>query len=154
MPDANEPPDGENDEMELTMAPSPTVSPSADAPVLLVIDDDTAIRTMLVHALGKTYTIYEAKDGQEAWEILEVIPTPDGIVCDLMMPRLDGMSLAKLLRRDKVLQRIPILFLTAKGGAMDVVAGINAGARHYVTKPFKVADVIAKVGHMTSRKAR
>jgi DNA-binding response OmpR family regulator len=49
---------------------------------------------------------------------------------------------------------VPILFLTAKGGAMDVVAGINAGARHYVTKPFKIADVVAKVASMTSRTKR
>jgi DNA-binding response OmpR family regulator len=45
--------------------------------------------------------------------------------------------------------RLPILFLTAKGAPLDFVAGINAGARHYVTKPFKVADVVAKVKSMT-----
>jgi DNA-binding response OmpR family regulator len=109
---------------------------------------------MLIHTLGRTYTIYEARDGQEAKEILDAIPTPDGIVCDVMMPRLDGVELAKLLRRDKVLQRIPILFLTAKGSTMDVIAGINAGARHYVTKPFKISEVVAKVTAMTARKPR
>ena len=136
------------------MAPSPVTSPKDDAPVLLVVDDDAAIRQMLIHTLGRTYTIYEARDGLEAKEILDAIPTPDGIVCDVMMPRLDGVELAKLLRRDKVLQRIPILFLTAKGSTMDVIAGINAGARHYVTKPFKIAEVVAKVTAMTARKPR
>jgi DNA-binding response OmpR family regulator len=146
------PPTSGDDEIELNMAPSPAVSPGDDAPVLLVVDDDPAIRAMLLHTLGKTYTIYEARDGQEAKEILEAIPAPDGIVCDVMMPRLDGVELAKALRKDKVLQRVPILFLTAKDGAMDVIAGINAGARHYVTKPFKIADVVAKVALMTGKK--
>jgi DNA-binding response OmpR family regulator len=146
------PPTSGDDEIELNMAPSPAVSPGDDAPVLLVVDDDPAIRAMLLHTLGKTYTIYEARDGQEAKEILEAIPAPDGIVCDVMMPRLDGVELAKALRKDKVLQRVPILFLTAKDGAMDVIAGINAGARHYVTKPFKIADVVAKVALMAGKK--
>ena len=146
------PPTSGDDEIELNMAPSPAVSPGDDAPVLLVVDDDPAIRAMLLHTLGKTYTIYEARDGQEAKEILEAIPAPDGIVCDVMMPRLDGVELAEELRKDKVLQRVPILFLTAKDGAMDVIAGINAGARHYVTKPFKIADVVAKVALMTGKK--
>jgi len=153
MPDDSTP-GGDDDEVELALAPTPVVSPGDNAPVLLVVDDDPAIRMMLVHALGKTYTIYEAHDGQQAKDILDLIPAPDGIVCDVMMPRLDGVELAKILRKDKVLQRIPILFLTAKGGAMDVVAGINAGARHYVTKPFKIADVLAKVASMTSRTKR
>ena len=153
MPDESKP-GGDDDEVELALAPTPVVSPGDQAPVLLVVDDDPAIRMMLVHALGKTYTIYEAHDGQQAREILDAIPAPDGIVCDVMMPRLDGVELAKILRKDKILQRVPILFLTAKGGAMDVVAGINAGARHYVTKPFKIADVLAKVASMTTRPKR
>jgi DNA-binding response OmpR family regulator len=154
MPDESKPGGDDDEEMELGLAPTPVVSPSDQAPVLLVVDDDPAIRVMLIHALGKTYTIYEAHDGVQAKEILDAIPAPDGIVCDVMMPRLDGVELAKILRKDKILQRVPILFLTAKGGAMDVVAGINAGARHYVTKPFKIADVLAKVASMTARTKR
>jgi DNA-binding response OmpR family regulator len=146
------PPNLPNREIELSVAPSPAVSPRDDAPVILVVDDDPDIRTMLLHALGKTYTIYTAGDGQEAKDVLDAIPAPDAIVCDVMMPRLDGVALAKVLRKDKVLQRVPILFLTAKDGAMDVIAGINAGARHYVTKPFKIAEVVAKVALMTKKR--
>jgi DNA-binding response OmpR family regulator len=154
MSEESDPVDDDDEELELSLAPSPVVSPGEQAPVLVVVDDDASIRAMLVHALGKTYTIYEAEDGAQAKEILDAIPTPDGIVCDIMMPKLDGVELAKLLRKDKTLQRVPILFLTAKGGAMDVVAGINAGARHYVTKPFKIADVLSKVASMTARTKR
>jgi DNA-binding response OmpR family regulator len=154
MVDAHNPGDDDDEEVELGLMPTPSISPGDSAPVLLVVDDDPTIRQMLVHALGRTYTIYEARDGQEAKEILDAIPAPHGIVCDVMMPRMDGVELAKLLRRDRVLQRVPILFLTAKGGAMDVIAGINAGARHYVTKPFKIADLVAKVASMTTHVKR
>lgn len=131
--------------------PVPVVSPSPSAPTVLVVDDDNDIRAMLVHALGMKYTVYEARDGLEAREALDHIPLPDAIVTDVMMPRLDGIGLAKLLRKDASLQRVPILFLTARGSPVDVVTGINAGARHYVTKPFKIADVLAKVAAMVRK---
>jgi DNA-binding response OmpR family regulator len=134
--------------------PSASVTPSDEAPVVVVVDDDADIRTMIVRALGVTHTVYEAVDGEDARVMLQAIPPPDAIVCDIMMPRLDGLSLAKLLRKDAVLKRVPILFLTARSGALDVVAGINAGARHYLTKPFKVAELVARVTAMTARTKR
>jgi DNA-binding response OmpR family regulator len=123
--------------------------PRAEAPVLFVVDDDPDIRAMLVKALGNDFTIYEARDGEEARGLFDALPPPKGLVCDVMMPRLDGLGLAKILKKNPALDRLPILFLTAKGAPLDFVAGINAGARHYVTKPFKVADVVAKVKSMT-----
>jgi DNA-binding response OmpR family regulator len=129
--------------------PAPVAMPSEGAKVVLVADDDPDIRALLVRALGATYTVYEARDGEEARQILQVIPLPDAFVCDIMMPKLDGIGLVKALRKEPSLSRMPVLFLTAKGGPLDVVSGINAGARHYVTKPFKISDVLAKVATMT-----
>ncbi len=145
---------GDEDEVELEVVPAPSTSPRDGAPVVMVIDDDPDIRAMIVRALAATHTVYVASDGEEARAMLEAIPVPDAIVCDIMMPRLDGLTLAQHLRKDKVLKRVPILFLTARSGALDVIAGINVGARHYVTKPFKVADLVAKVTAMTSRTSR
>ena len=119
------------------------------AQVLLVVDDDDDIRAMLVKALGTTYTVYEARDGEQARQLLEILPAVDGMVCDVMMPRMNGVTLAQLMQKMPRTEKVPILFLTARGDPIDVIAGINAGARHYVTKPFKVADVIAKVKAMT-----
>jgi CheY-like chemotaxis protein len=127
----------------------PTTKPSSDAPVVVVVDDDPDIRAMLVRALGTTYTLYEARDGEEARELLAAIAPPAALVCDVTMPRLDGLALAKALRKMPGLGRLPILFLTARAAPLDVIAGINAGARHYLTKPFKIADVMAKVKAMT-----
>ena len=140
------------DDVELDL-PTPSVMPSESAKVVLVADDDPDIRAMLVRALGMTYTVYEARDGEEALQILQVIPLPDAFVCDVMMPRIDGIALVKSLRKEPSLSRMPVLFLTAKGGPLDVVTGINAGARHYVTKPFKIADVLAKIAGMTGSAA-
>jgi len=139
-----DPPD---EEVELDV-PAPSCMPSENAPVVAVIDDDPAIRAMLVKALGGTYTIYEAADGEQALAMLGMIPVPDAIVCDVMMPRLDGLALVKTLRKDQALRHVPVLLLTAKDGPLDVVSGINVGARHYITKPFKVANVVAKVAAM------
>ena len=80
---------------------------------------------MLAALLGLTHTVYEASNGEDARAILDVIPVPDALVCDVMMPKLDGLGLAKSLRQDNALRRIPILFLTAREGPLDVVAGIG-----------------------------
>jgi DNA-binding response OmpR family regulator len=134
------------------LAPMPSARPNAAADVVVVVDDDSDIRAMLVKALGATYTIYEARDGVAARDLLAAIPPPAALVCDITMPRLDGLTLAKELRKNPALSRMPILFLTARVAPLDIIAGINAGARHYVTKPFKLADLVVKVKAMTGAK--
>jgi twitching motility two-component system response regulator PilG len=118
----------------------------------MVIDDSNTIRRSAeIFLLQAGCTVILAEDGFDA--LCKITDhQPDMIFVDIMMPRLDGLGLAKILRKSPALERLPILFLTAKGGTLDMVAGINAGARHYVTKPFKVADVIAKVRAMTRPK--
>jgi DNA-binding response OmpR family regulator len=150
MPDNGTP--DQRQPKQATVRPVPVASPSPTAPMVLVVDDDDDIRAMLVRALGMKYTVYEARDGLEAREALDQIPPPDAIVTDVMMPRLDGIGFAKLLRKEAALQRVPILFLTARGSPVDVITGINAGARHYVTKPFKIADVLTKIAGMIRKR--
>ena len=136
----------------MAAAPEPSAKPSDTAVVVVVVDDDPDIRALLVKALGKTFTVYEAGDGEEARALFKTIPPPAALVCDVMMPRMDGITLAKELHKTPGLSRMPILFLTAKGTPSDIVAGINAGARHYVIKPFKMAEILAKVSAMTRTK--
>jgi DNA-binding response OmpR family regulator len=134
------------------VAPKPSAKPSDTAPVVVIVEDDPDVRALLVKALGKTFTVYEAGDGEEARLLFDAIPVPAALVCDIMMPKLDGFGLAKVLRKSPALNRMPILFLSAKGATRDIVAGINVGARHYVTKPFKIADILTKVKAMTQVK--
>lgn len=115
--------------------------------LVLVVDDDVSIRTMVRQALeAKGYEVLDAGDGLQATELLAKTPRPPSLlICDVMMPSMDGLSLAKMVRAKKDLGAVPIIFLTAKSGPLDVVKGIQAGARHYVTKPFSVKDLLAKV---------
>lgn len=112
---------------------------------ILVVEDDADLLHMIKTMLQTIGEVTLAKDGQEAFDLLKNGFRPDVIVTDLMMPRMDGLTLAKTLKNDPNIGNIPLVMLTAKSGPMDMITGINAGARHYVTKPFKAADLIDKV---------
>jgi CheY-like chemotaxis protein len=114
-------------------------------PKILVVEDDGDLLIMIKTMLQSTGEVTLARDGQEALDLLKNGFKPDVIVTDLMMPRMDGLTLAKTLKGDANVGNIPLVMLTAKTGPMDMITGINAGARHYVTKPFKAADLIDKV---------
>jgi CheY-like chemotaxis protein len=114
-------------------------------PKILVVEDDADLLQMIKTMLSAIGEITLARDGQEALDILKSGFRPNVIVTDLMMPRVDGLVLAKTLKNDPNSGNIPVVMLTAKAGPMDMITGINAGARHYVTKPFKAAELIDKV---------
>ena len=115
------------------------------AKTILVVDDDAAIRDLVVKALRTRYNVVAAADGIAASEILARPPLPDLMVCDVMMPRVDGFSLAKLVRSKPELAKLPIIFLTAKSGPAAVVEGIRLGAKHFILKPFAIKDLLEKV---------
>ena len=127
--------------------PKPTfMGPEPDSKVVLVVEDDDAVRALIVRTLASCYTVYEAQDGIFASQMLRTMePAPHAIVCDVSMPRLDGFTLAKRVKSDPRLRWTAVIFVTARTSALDVVEGINSGARHYVTKPFKMADLLDKV---------
>lgn len=114
-------------------------------PKILVVEDDADLLHMIKTMLAAIGEVTLAKDGMEALDLLKTGFKPDVIVTDLMMPRMDGLTLAKTLKDDPSFDNLPLVMLTAKSGPMDMITGINAGARHYVTKPFKAADLIDKV---------
>jgi len=118
----------------------------APTKTILVVEDDASVRQLLTRALSSLYRVVEAADGAEAMQILEGMqPPPHLVICDVMMPKITGYALARLLKADDKLRGIPIVFLTARTSAKDVVEGINAGARHYITKPFALREVMDKV---------
>jgi DNA-binding response OmpR family regulator len=122
---------------------------AAPAPgkLILVVDDDRTVRTMVRQALEtKGYEVMEAADGLQASELFgKLTRVPSLLICDVMMPSMDGFSLAKIVRAKKELSSMPIIFLTAKTNPLDVVKGIQAGARGYLTKPFKIETLREKV---------
>jgi CheY-like chemotaxis protein len=114
-------------------------------PLILVVEDDTELLKMLGRMLSELAEVELARDGIEAVEKLRTGINPDLVITDLMMPRMDGLTLAKQLKQEPQTKRTPVIMLTAKNGARDVVAGINAGARSYITKPFKHEELMNKV---------
>lgn len=124
-------------------------------PKILVVEDDQDLLQMIKTMLQSVGEITLARDGQEALDLLKKGGfRPDVIVTDLMMPRVDGLTLAKTLKGDPNVGNIPVVMLTAKSGPMDMITGINAGARHYVTKPFRAADLIDKVKKALTNRSR
>jgi DNA-binding response OmpR family regulator len=113
---------------------------------ILVVEDDEAVRTLLARQLQTEYEVQQAADAQQALKVLESMkPLPDLIICDVMMPGMTGVQFAKTLKGTNEYKSVPIIFLTARTGALDVIEGINAGARHYITKPFNMKDLLDKV---------
>ncbi|MCB9623543.1 MAG: response regulator [Sandaracinus sp.] len=115
-------------------------------PLVLVAEDDDALRKMLGHVLAEVAEVHLTADGMEALSWLrDSGRMPDLLISDVMMPRLDGLALAQRLKMDASLSRIPVIFLTAKSTPKDVIAGIQAGARHYLPKPFQRLELLDKV---------
>ncbi len=115
---------------------------------ILVVEDDETTRTLIVRALAAVYEVHDAADGALAADLLEKVAPPDAIICDVMMPNMDGVELAKKLKEHGKLKRVPILMLTAKSDAQTKIRGISAGARHYMTKPFSVKELMERVAKM------
>lgn len=112
---------------------------------VLVVEDDTALRAMVGQMLANRYTVHRAADAGKARALLEKLPHVDVIVSDIMMPGVNGLQFARWVKGQKRFAHVAIVFLTARSAALDVVEGINAGARFYVAKPFKVTELLDKV---------
>jgi two-component system response regulator MprA len=119
--------------------------------LVLVADDDRAVREALERALQlHGYEVAVASDGDTALTAVEA-RTPDAVVLDVMMPGLDGLDVTRRLRRQG--NRIPILLLTARDAVGDRVAGLDAGADDYMTKPFALAELSARLRALSRRGA-
>lgn len=120
------------------------MSSNTDKQRILIAEDDDEIATLLVRLLGDDYEVSRAHDGHEAL-ILAASTRPDLLLFDIMMPGIDGLQASRFAREFEGLERVPIIFLTAKDQPYDIIRGIQHNARHYITKPFKLSDVRAKV---------
>jgi two-component system response regulator MprA len=116
---------------------------------ILVVDDERAVRESLRRALElEGYEIELADDGLAALAALEG-DEPDAMILDVLMPGLDGLEVARRVRREG--SRLPILMLTARVEVDDRVAGLDAGADDYVTKPFALEELLARVRALLRR---
>ena len=111
---------------------------------ILIIDDSDQIRWFLKLALGKEYQIFEARNGEEG-VMMAKKERPDGILCDVMMPVKDGFTTCREIKTNPVTSQTVVIMLTAKVENEDVIAGIEAGADDYITKPFDLEVLRSKM---------
>ena len=120
---------------------------SAVKKILIADDEPTLVSTLQYNLEREGYSVVIATDGEAAVAAARE-SHPDLIVLDIMMPRLNGLEVCRILRRE---MHVPIVILSARGDERDRAAGVEAGADDYVTKPFSMGELIARIGVLLLR---
>jgi DNA-binding response OmpR family regulator/HPt (histidine-containing phosphotransfer) domain-containing protein len=119
---------------------------------ILIADDDELIRELLYHRFHRMgYQVIVAENGQEALDCINK-EKPDISIMDIMMPAMDGISVLKLVRSDPELSNLAIILLTAKSQQENILEGLSSGANDYITKPFDVDEITARVSGILQRR--
>jgi len=120
-------------------------------PGILLIEDDADMRELVAcHLEHGGFDVHRAEDGIKG-QALAMQISPDLILLDLMLPKVDGLTLCQRLRRDERTAGIPILMITALGGTKDKVTGFNSGADDYLTKPFDLEELMVRIKALLRR---
>ncbi|WP_139957335.1 hybrid sensor histidine kinase/response regulator transcription factor [Flavicella sediminum] len=123
-----------------------------ESTVILIIEDNNDIRTYLKEELSESYQVLEASNGKEGIQ-MALTTIPDIVISDIMMPETDGLQFAHQLKNNELTAHIPLLFLTAKVGTDNKLAGLKTGADDYIQKPFNISEVKLKLKNiLESRK--
>jgi two-component system phosphate regulon response regulator PhoB len=118
--------------------------------LLLIEDDDVCALVVRELFEGEGFSVKSASDGATGLAQIKKSP-PDVLVLDLSLPGMPGLEVCREVRRDRTLNRLPILMLTARGETADVVLGLEVGADDYVAKPFKPPELLARVKALLRR---
>jgi DNA-binding response OmpR family regulator len=111
-------------------------------PTILLVEDDATLRhTLALNLRAEGYGVLEAEDGETGLAAARG-ETPDLVLLDVMLPRLDGLTVCRLLRRESA---VPIILLTARGAEADKIIGLETGADDYIVKPFSLGEFLARV---------
>ncbi|HEX8577743.1 MAG TPA: response regulator [Flavobacterium sp.] len=115
---------------------------------ILIVDDEPNIIMTLEYTFKKNnYEVFIARDGQEALDILQS-ETPDVILLDIMMPKVDGFATLEKIKKNQLLRHCKVIFLSAKNKAVNIEKGLALGADLYITKPFSIKKVVEQVHHL------
>ncbi len=118
---------------------------SETAPAILVVEDNSDLRSLLVNMLSAGYIVHEASNGIEAVKILESTDEIDLVLSDIMMPGMDGHELLQWIRSNRRLEGLPVLLLTARADLFMRIEGLDLGATDYVTKPFNSDELLLRI---------
>ena len=119
-----------------------------DATVLLVEDEDSFVEALTVGLKREGFRVRVAQDGAEALEMFDVVK-PDLVLLDVMLPKVSGVDVCRELRRRST---VPIIMVTAKGSEIDTVVGLEVGADDYVTKPYRLRELVARIRAVLRRR--
>lgn len=122
-------------------------------PVLLIVDDNEEILEFIEHELTEKYTVLKAFNGQHALDILkeEVVQL---VVCDIMMPVMDGFELCKIIKTNFDFSHIPVILLTAKNTLQSKIEGLELGADAYIEKPFSPEYLQVQIANLLANRAK
>jgi len=124
------------------------------AKTVLIVDDDADICQLLSLMLTMSgYQPLVALDGLDAWQQIQQAP-PDLIILDVMMPRMDGLTLCKKLRREADTADLPVIMLSGKAHPEAIEEGLRAGADCYLTKPMEMKELRQEMGTLLERRAQ
>jgi DNA-binding response OmpR family regulator len=123
----------------------------SDKPSVILIEDNFEFRIFMKESLEDQYTVYEAVDGQEGYEMVNKI-IPDLIISDVMMPRMDGMEMCRKLKGDIRTSHIPFIILTARTADEDKIRGLEIGADDYITKPFNMDLLLLRIQNLMDKR--
>jgi two-component system, OmpR family, alkaline phosphatase synthesis response regulator PhoP len=118
---------------------------------ILIVDDEKDIVDLISYNLEKEgFVTIKAHDGERALELVEA-KRPDMVLLDLMLPGIRGLEVCKFIRKNPDTETLPIIMLTAKGDQVDKILGLEMGADDYITKPFNVRELIARIQSVLRR---
>jgi ligand-binding sensor domain-containing protein/signal transduction histidine kinase/DNA-binding response OmpR family regulator len=131
------------------------VEGESEQALVLVVDDNDDILHFLQQELMKQYKVVTANDGEQAWYIVRD-RLPDVVISDVMMPNMDGISLANLIKSNEMTAHIPVILLTARSSEEDMLVGMEAGSDDYLTKPVHIDLLMIKIQNIlyTKKSAR
>src|SRR5690348_6419789 len=117
------------------------VAATTQPTVLIVEDEDSFVDALVVGLKREGFLVHAARDGIAALETFELVK-PDLVLLDVMLPRMSGLDVCREIRSRS---RVPIIMVTAKGSEIDTVVGLEVGADDYVTKPFRLRELVARM---------
>lgn len=133
------------EEIITVINPEKEIDPAAET--ILVVEDNSEIRSLITALVGKNYQVAESENGLLGWE-MAVETLPDLIICDIMMPVMDGIELCRRLKQDERTSHIPVIILTARSSHIHQVSGLETGADAYITKPFSPELLLLNVRNL------
>src|ERR1700736_411092 len=120
------------------------------ATVLIVEDEESFVEALVVGLKREGFLVKVARDGAEALDVFDVV-RPDLVLLDVMLPKVSGIDVCRQIRSRS---RVPIIMVTAKGSEIDTVVGLEVGADDYVTKPYRLRELVARMRAVLRRAPR